>query len=120
MNEWIGKQTHTHTHTQELMGLPWGIAVKNSPVKAGDTGLISGLGTFHMPWGKQVHVSLLLKPVNPRAWALQREELPQREAPELRLESSPCSLRLEKASAQQQRASTANKYINKIFLKLKN
>ena len=82
--------------------------------------MISGLGTFHMPWGKQVHVSLLLKPVNPRAWALQREELPQREAPELRLESSPCSLRLEKASAQQRRASTANKYINKIFLKLKN
>ena len=32
-------------------GFPGGPAVKNWPCNAGDTGLVPGLGRFHMPWG---------------------------------------------------------------------
>ena len=31
--------------------LPGGPVVKNPPAKAGNTGLISGAGSFHMLWG---------------------------------------------------------------------
>ena len=34
-----------------LWEFPGGLVVKNPPVNAGDTGLIPGLGRFHMPWG---------------------------------------------------------------------
>ena len=33
--------------TEELVG---GIVVKNPPANAGNTGLISGPGRFHVPW----------------------------------------------------------------------
>lgn len=34
-----------------------GPVVKNSPANAGDTGLIPGLGRFHMLQGNEAHVS---------------------------------------------------------------
>ena len=33
------------------LGFPGGRVVNNLPANPGDTGLISGLGKFHMPWG---------------------------------------------------------------------
>ena len=36
--------------------------VKNLSANAGDTGLIPGLGRFHMPWGSQACTPQLLKP----------------------------------------------------------
>ena len=33
---------------------------KNLPAKAEDTGLIPGLGRFHMPWSKSAHTAQLL------------------------------------------------------------
>ena len=67
---------------------------ENLPASAGDTGSISGLGRFHVPRSSQAHVMQLLKPACPGAHAPQ-------------LESSPCSLRLEKAHIKQARSSTA-------------
>ena len=43
-----------------ILGLPGGSVAENLPVSAGDTGLISGLGRFHMPCGNQAHVPQLL------------------------------------------------------------
>ena len=34
---------------------PGDSVVKNPPANAGDTGLISGLGRFHMPWDSRSH-----------------------------------------------------------------
>ena len=34
-----------------LVDVPGGSVIKNPPVSAGDTGLIPGLGRFHLPWG---------------------------------------------------------------------
>ena len=36
-----------------LLALPCGPVVKNLPAKTGDTGLIPGLGGFHLPWGNK-------------------------------------------------------------------
>ena len=54
-----------------------------------------------------VHKPQLLKPVCPRAHGRQQEKPPQCEAHALQLESSPCSLQLEKKPSQQWRPSTA-------------
>ena len=34
-----------------LVGLPGNPVIKNLSANTGDTGLIPGLGRFHMPWG---------------------------------------------------------------------
>ena len=67
---------------------------KNLPASAGDTGLILGLGKFHMPWSNWARVPQLLKPARssarkpelvsasaasaearvPEAWAVQQEK----------------------------------------------
>ena len=39
----------------------WLKILKHSPANAGDTGLIPGLGRFHMPQGNQAHIPQLLK-----------------------------------------------------------
>ena len=36
---------------RQLQDFPGGPVVKNPPANASDTGLISGLGRVHMPWG---------------------------------------------------------------------
>ena len=41
--------THIYTHTHILQGFPGGIMDENLPANAGDSGLIPGLGRFHMP-----------------------------------------------------------------------
>ena len=41
---------------------PGGPVLKNGPVKAGDMGLIPGLGRTHMQQSNQVHVPQLLSP----------------------------------------------------------
>ena len=48
----------------------------------------------------------LLKPAHPKAPALKQENPPQRKALATELESSPCSLQLEKAHVLQQRPNT--------------
>ena len=107
----------------QFWNFPGGPMVRNQPATAEDMGLIAGLGSFHMLLGSKAPVPQLLsprsraashnywayalqvlKPVPPGAYALQ-----QWEAYELQLESSSHLLQLEKACAQQQRPSTANK-----------
>ena len=73
---------------KEGEGFPGGPMVKNLPANAEDTGLITDPGRFPMPWSKSTHVPQLqslcsraqelqlLKPVHPRARALQQEKLP--------------------------------------------
>ena len=36
---------------KEKRDFPGGPVVQNPPANAGDTGLIPGLGGFHLPWG---------------------------------------------------------------------
>ena len=76
-----------------LRDFPDGPEVKNA--NAGDTGLIPGLGRFHMPWGNQAHVLQLLKltcsralepqPLSPHAATTEavcpRVHAPQQEKP---------------------------------------
>ena len=57
-----------------------GAVDKNPPANVGDTGLIPGLGRFHMPWSNQAHVPQLLslsaaatEACVPRTCVLQRE-----------------------------------------------
>ena len=80
-----------HTHTVD----------KNPPDNAGNMGSIPGLERSHMPQNNLAHVPQLPKPRHPKACAPQ--------------ESSPCSLKLEKAHMQLQRPSTTknNNKINK-------
>ena len=47
----------TKSNTQDNPGGP---VVKNLPANAGDTGSVSGLGRFHMPWVNQAHAPQLL------------------------------------------------------------
>ena len=87
--------------------------VKNLPANAGDTGLIPGLGRSHMPQSNLAHEPQLLslratttEACVPRARALQREATAMR-SPRTAMKSSPHSLQLEKARAQQQRPNVA-------------
>ena len=61
---------------------PGGPAVKNLPASVGDTGLISGPGRSHMPWGNLTHMLQLLSP------RTAQEKLPQWEAHGPQLEKS--------------------------------
>ena len=55
---------------------PSGPVVQDLPDNAGDTGLIPGLGRFHMPRGNLAHEPQLLNPCS-RASELQQEKPPQ-------------------------------------------
>ena len=59
-----------------ILGLPGGLVAKNLPVSAGEVGLISGLGRFHMPCGNQARVPQLLSLCS-RARAPQQKKPPQ-------------------------------------------
>ena len=95
-----GEDANKVSHLEkQLGGFPWWSRVKNLPANAGDMGSIPNLGT------KIPHIVGQLSPwatttetCRPRAGALQKEKPPQWEA---------CTPRLEKAQAQQWRASTA-------------
>ena len=65
-----------------------------------------------------VHVLQLRKPVSPRAHAPQQEKFLQWKARKPQLESSPCSLQLEKKPAQQWRPCTAKNKQIKLFFKI--
>ena len=67
---------------------PGGSVVKNPPANAGDMGLNPSLGRSHLLWDSYASVLQLLKPLHPRARALQQEKPPQGEACSLQLESS--------------------------------
>ena len=75
----------------KALGFLGGSVVKNPSASAGETGLIPDLGRSHMPWShwahtlepncsmvlynslcSRAHVLQLLKPVSPRAHALQQ------------------------------------------------
>uniref|UniRef100_A0AC11D8Z2 Iron-sulfur cluster assembly enzyme n=1 Tax=Ovis aries TaxID=9940 RepID=A0AC11D8Z2_SHEEP len=96
---------------------PGNPVVKNPPTKAGDICLVPHLGRSYIPWGNQARALELksrtaTEPEHSRACAPQQGEPLQRETPAPRLESSPSSLRLEKAHAWQRRPSIAkNKQI---------
>ena len=79
--------------------------VQNSCANTGDTSSIPGPGRFHMPWGNKACLPQLLKPVCPRACALQEEKPLEWEAHTPQQESRPRSLQLEKSCTQQQRPS---------------
>jgi len=96
-----------------------GIMYKNPSANAGDMGLIPGSGRLHMLWRNWAHEPQLLSPCAsttdpqvPRACAPQQEKPPQWETQAPQLESSPCSLQLEKVQVQQQRPSTSKNKIN--------
>ena len=77
-----GKEDNNHTCKCEQKkqylrcreaGFPGGSMVKNSPVNAGDTGSIPGLGRSHMPWSNYAHVTTT-EAHDPRASASQPEK----------------------------------------------
>ena len=55
---------------------PVGSVTKSLPANVEVTGSIPDLGRFHMPQGNKARVPQLLKPVWPRAHALQQEKSP--------------------------------------------
>ena len=137
---------------------PGCLVIKNLPAKAGDMGLIHGLGrsfgegkgytlqysgldnsmdcivhgvakswtwlatfthsltvrrfqlhkgTTRLRYNSWAHLLQLLKPMHPRAHALQQETPMKQEGPAPQLETSPCSPQLQKAHVQQQRPGAA-------------
>ena len=63
-----------------IKDFPDGAVAKNPPANVGDTGLIPGLGRFHVLWSNQAHVPQLLslsaattEACVPRTCVLQRE-----------------------------------------------
>ena len=109
---WAATLTPNVAFKNPSLGFPGGAVVKNPPANAGDTGSSSGATkpvqhnywacalepTSHNYWAR---VPQLLKPV-PRACAPQQEKPPQWEA-HAPQQSSPRSLQLEEAHAQQWR-----------------
>ena len=89
-----------------FLDFPGGPVVKCLPANAGDTSSIPGPGRFHIPHDNWTCAPQLLKPLSFRAWTPQPE-------------SSPYSLQLEKAHAQQWRPSTV-KLINNFLKKEEN
>ena len=73
-----------------------GAVVKNPPANAGDTGSTPNLGRFHVPWSNKA-CAQLLKPMCPRAHALQQEATTVRSSSTHKLEGSPHSPQLEKS-----------------------
>ena len=57
-----------------ISDFPGGAVVKDLPTNAGDKGSIPSPGRSHMLWSNQAHVPQRLKPVCPRAYALQQEK----------------------------------------------
>ena len=115
------RETMSYSFPQELSGLksksglPWRRSGKNPPANAGDAGSSPGPGRSHIPRAT--------KPVRHNYWACasgacapQQERPPQWEAA---TKSSPRSLQLEKAHAEQQRPNAAKNKINN-FLKIEN
>ena len=109
--------------------------VKNLPANAGGTGSSPGPGRSYMPQSNQAHVPQLLslfskaqqpqllslsatttEACTPRDRAPQQEKPPQMRSPHTATKSSPRSLQLEKACAQQWRPNTAKNFKN--FLKI--
>ena len=113
-------------HRQDFPGGPM---VRNLPANEGGTGLMPGLGRFHMPPGNRAHVrqllsphsrsfeSQLMKPACPRAYTPQQEKPLQPEALKPQLESKACLLQLEKACVQQQKTQQCQKLIIYLFFK---
>ena len=99
------------------MDFPGGPVVKNPPAKVEVTGLIPGLGRFHMPPGNQANAPQLLsqysrgcepqllKPKGARIGVPKQEKTTQGEAHTPQLEHIPHSPQLEKVHAWQQRPS---------------
>ena len=69
---------------KHVLGPPGGTVARNSPANAGDTGMIPGLGRFHMPWATQPQplglCAAATEARTPRAWAPQQEKSLQWEA----------------------------------------
>ena len=106
-------------------GFPGGTVVKNPPANAGDTGLSPGPGRSHMPRRNQARgpqllrlrsiarEPQLLKPTRLEPVLCNKRSHPMR-SPCTATTSSPRSLQLEKACAQQRRPNAAKNKINKI------
>ena len=57
-------------YKRQVADFPSGAVVMNPPANAGDKGLSSGLGRFHILWSNKAHVPQILKSTHPRAHAL--------------------------------------------------
>ena len=86
--------------------LPGSPVVENPPANAGDTGLIPGLGIFHLPQSNEPHVPQLWRLCS-RACALRQEKPQQWEAHAPQQECSPRSPQPEKDNEQQEGLSAA-------------
>ena len=87
----LADKTRTHQTGRRQRLSSW-LSGKNLPVNAGDVGSVPDLGRSPMPWNSEAHVSQLLslcsraqetqllKPAQPRAYALQQEKPLQQEA----------------------------------------
>ena len=80
------------------MGFPGGSEVKASACNEGDLGLIRGPGRFHMPWSNETCKEQLPKCSTREATAMRSPCIPTK--------TSPHSLQLEKAHANQPRPGT--------------
>ena len=111
--------------------LPDGPVGRNPPASAEDVGSIPGVGRFHMPQGNQVSLwASTTQPTNHNYWvsvvqllklvhlepvfSATREAITKASSwtTTRELESSPCSLQLEKARRQQWKPSITNNEIN--------
>ena len=121
--------TLAYTDVEKIRDFPGGTVNKNLPANAGDTCLISAPRRFHLSRGNQATAPQLLSLHSP-APAPQGPCSTAREAAPLRslwttVRSSPCSMRLEKARAEQRRSGAAKNKVNNLkkmnnFRKLEN
>ena len=126
------KTTQNKKINRDLPGGPLG---RNPPACAEDVGSVPGPGRFHMPQGNQVSLwATTTQPTNHSYWACvvqvlklvhlepafsaTREAITKRSSwtTTRELESSPCSLQLEKARKQQLRPSATNNEINSLII----
>ena len=80
-----------------MLGFPGGSVIRSPPANAEDSGSIPGPGRHHVLWSSQAHAPQP-RSQQSRAYARQQQKPPQGEAQAAWLESSPCSLQLEKSS----------------------
>ena len=62
MSQIISNEKEILNKKDKVMDFSCGIVVNNPPANARDTGLITGLGRFHITWGNSAPVPQLLSP----------------------------------------------------------
>ena len=62
MSQIIPNEKEISNKKDKVMDFSCGLVVNNPPANARDTGLITGLGRFHITWGSSAPVPQLLSP----------------------------------------------------------